>query len=79
MDHVPEPDELEQREPAGNEGTEVLEAPPDLSGRPEADVVEQAQLVEEDQYLLRTKHRDDVSEADWLEQSIGEPAEEERR
>lgn len=46
---------------------------------PEADLQEQSQLVEEDQFIDRPPRRDEsaesVSEADWLEQSMGVAAE----
>jgi hypothetical protein len=79
---VPEADALEQEAPAGDEAVEETgEVPADLADRPEADVLEQARPVGEDHPMPRSRDHDDVNEADWLEQSIGEPAqdEEERR
>jgi hypothetical protein len=75
-----EADVLEQEEPAGDESTgQVFDVPLDLGERPEADVLEQEEPVEEEQVLERDRTRGDVSEADWLEQSIEEPTEEQRR
>jgi hypothetical protein len=51
--------------------------------RPEADVAEQSQLVDEEQFVDRTTGHDrlneSVNEADWLEQSMGENLDDERR
>ena len=51
----------------------------DTAERPEADVLEQAAVVEVDQSVERGAWRDDVAEADWLDQSIEEPLDDERR
>ena len=51
----------------------------DSAQRPEADVLEQAAVVEVDQIIERGARNDDVAEADWLEQSIEEPLDDERR
>ncbi len=77
-DPTPEADELEQREePDGS--VEKPPAEPDLAAdRPEADTIEQSMLVDEEQILDRGEHRDDVPEADWLDQSIVEPFDDER-
>jgi len=45
----------------------------------EADLLEQAQVVEEEQRRVRSEHRDDVPEADWLEQSVEEEIDDEER
>jgi hypothetical protein len=77
---APEADVLEQEEPAGDESTqEVFAVPVDLGERPEADVLEQEEPVDEVQILIRAQRPPDVPEADWQEQSIEEPTEEQRR
>jgi hypothetical protein len=38
----------------------------------EADLLDQARVVEEEQRVARSERRDDVPEADWLEQSVVE-------
>ena len=76
-DPIPEADALEQHEDPEREPTQP-DRPGDLRDRPEADTVEQSMVVEEEQVLERGERRDDVPEADWLEQSVGEPIDEER-
>jgi hypothetical protein len=81
MEHdepISEADALEQ---AGPEETGEIRG--DLNGslgeRPEADALEQAQPVEGVQVRVVSRpeeHRDEVSEADWLEQSVVEPLDE---
>ncbi|MDA8380365.1 MAG: hypothetical protein M0020_05990 [Actinomycetota bacterium] len=51
----------------------------DPAERPEADVLDQAAVVEVDQSIERGAWHDDVAEADWLDQSIEEPLDDERR
>lgn len=46
---------------------------------PEADLREQAQVVEEQQHFEPSPRRDEVSEADWYEQSIAEELDDEDR
>jgi hypothetical protein len=49
---------------------------------PEADALEQEQPVEEEieeRSIHATPERDDVPEADWLEQSVVEPFDDEER
>ena len=82
-DPVPEADRLEQGEPA--EGGSVEEHIRSIGGsdRPEADVLEQDELVEEDQFVARPLVRGEAAEssdeADWLDQSLGVSRDEERR
>ena len=77
MDHdepVPEADALEQRRPADWVG-----GPGTVGDRPEADAVEQQQPVVGARPLFAHPDRDDVPEADWLEQSIDEPFDDDER
>lgn len=76
---APEADVLEQAEPAGAQAAEGSVRPPEVGERPEADVLEQAQPVDEDQLVDRSSRHETVSEADWLDQTVSEPLEEERR
>lgn len=76
---APEADALEQAEPAGAQGHEGSPDTPEIADRPEADVLEQSQPVEESQIVDRSAGHDMVSEADWLDQTVTEPIEEERR
>lgn len=76
---VPEADVLEQAAPAGAQDAETSTPSPEIADRPEADVLEQTYLVEEQEVVDRSASHDAVSEADWLEQTIAEPIEEERR
>jgi len=46
---------------------------------PEADALEQEQLVVPDRSIQATPERGDVPEADWLEQSVVEPFDDEDR
>lgn len=52
---------------------------PIIPDGPDADLVEQSQVVEERQSFEPTGRRDDVPEADWLEQSVTEPIDDEER
>lgn len=45
---------------------------------PEADLAEQARVVEERQSFEPTERRHDVPEADWYEQSIAEEVDDDR-
>lgn len=77
---TPEADALEQQAPAGDVSTEERSEPvTDRGERPEGDVLEQSIPVEETQIVRRSARHDDVDEADWLDQSIEEPVEDERR
>jgi hypothetical protein len=66
-------DEDEERE--DREGPERLgEAADDAAEpRPEADVLEQAAVVEEERIRLTGPRPEEADEADWQEQSIVEP------
>ena len=46
---------------------------------PEADALEQEQPVVPERTVQATHHRADVPEADWLEQSMAEPFDDEDR
>ncbi len=46
---------------------------------PEADALEQEQSVVPEKTVEAAHHRDDVPEADWLEQSMAEPFDDEDR
>jgi len=73
----PEADVSEQEEPATSASVEgPFEVPEDLGERPEADVLEQALPVEEDQILSLAGSRVEASDADWIEQSIEVPLDE---
>lgn len=78
-DPVPLPDVAEQRISADRAG------PGDLSGDipedegAEADLLDQSRVVEEEQVVERMRQPVDVNEADWLEQRIAEPIDDEQR
>ena len=79
-DSAPEADVQEQRRDAADAAVEPLADVPEIGDRPEADVLEQAELVEPEQVVDRSSRPDDVSEADWLEQTVGETtADDDRR
>ena len=54
-------------------------AVPDDAEAPEADALEQEVVVEEEQILVRGEQPSEATEADWLEQTIVEPIDEEER
>jgi hypothetical protein len=75
MEHdepISEADALEQAEPEepGQVSVELSDRPAD---RPEADALEQARTVDDVQVRVTSRPRDEVSEADWLEQSVVAP------
>jgi hypothetical protein len=79
MDHdepVPEADAIE-RERAVEERSDDL--PGSVGDRPEADAIEQARLVAEERAVRSSSERGEVPEADWIEQSIVEPLDDEVR
>lgn len=76
---VPPVDSFEQTQPADGDADETLEPSGGPGDRPEADVYEQSQGVEDHQRAVREGRREDVDEADWLEQSIEEPLDDGRR
>jgi hypothetical protein len=52
----------------------------DRDPAPDADALEQSQPVVEERSVLRPgAHDDDVPEADWLEQSVAEPIDDDER
>lgn len=65
----------------GDEGAEGSAQPSaSTTDAPEADVLEQRQVVEEDQFVAAgPRDPEDADEADWLEQSLGVAGDEERR
>jgi hypothetical protein len=77
MEHdepVPEADAIEQAE---SEEPHASELPEELGEKPEADALEQAQSVEESRTRVVPRTSDEVPEADWLEQSVVEPLDDE--
>ena len=73
----PEADVSEQQEPVTDVSVEdPFEALEDLGERPEADTLEQAIPVDEDQILNPAPRRAEASDADWIEQSIEVPLDE---
>jgi hypothetical protein len=73
---VPEADAVEQ-EVKVEEGWDHL--PASVGDRPEADAIEQARPVAEERTLRSSSERGEVPEADWIEQSIVEPLDDEVR
>jgi len=72
-----EADASEQQEPATSVSVEdPFEVLEDLGEKPEADVLEQAIPVDEDQILRPGGSRIEASDADWMEQSIEVPLDE---
>ena len=70
----PEADVSEQRESVTDISVEhPFEALEDLGERPEADTLEQAVPVDEEQVLNPAPSPAEASEADWIEQSIVVP------
>jgi hypothetical protein len=77
-DQVPEADAAEQREEVETSAP-VAGAPQVPADADEADVQEQAQVVEVDQRLEPAPRSAETPEADWLEQSVAEPLDDDRR
>ncbi len=74
---TPEADVAEQEKSAASASADgFAEVPDDLGEQPEADVLEQALPVEEDQILSPAGSRAEASDADWIEQSIEVPLDE---
>ena len=73
--HEPVPENDAQEQPEPPEGTSV-DLPDDLEEKPEADVLEQALPVQRERVRKIAPAHDDVPEADWLEQSVVEPLDE---
>jgi hypothetical protein len=72
-----EADVSDQERPATSASPDdALEVPDEFGERPEADVVEQAMVVEEDQIQAPTGSREEASDADWIDQSIEVPLDE---
>lgn len=57
---------------------ELSEEIPEDEGA-EADLLDQSRVVDEEQVIERTRQPLDVNEADWLEQRIAEPIDDEQR
>lgn len=78
---VPDADAQEQDRPvgdwAGDSDDGGVGFVPDET--PEADVVEQEQVVAPEQVRTPVPRPDDASEADWLDQTIAEPVDEDER
>jgi hypothetical protein len=73
--HEPVPENDAQEQPESPDGTSA-DLPEDLGEKPEADVLEQALPVQRERVRKIAPARDDVPEADWLEQSVAEPLDE---
>jgi hypothetical protein len=74
-DEAPTADVLEQRQSVDDTAPEAPAPSAVLDDRPEADVQEQAEGVEDYQRVVRGTKSEDADEADWLEQTIEEPLE----
>jgi hypothetical protein len=74
------PDEVGRERQVRGESvdTQRLADTQQAADRPEADVLEQAQVVDEEQIVDRSSGHEMVDEADWLDQTISEPFEEDR-
>ena len=75
-DPVPEADAIEQDRAVEEESDDL---PGSVGDRPEADAIEQARPVGEERAVRSSSQRDEVPEADWFEQSIVEPLDDEAR
>jgi hypothetical protein len=79
QDQVPMPDVAEQHATADRARSgELSEEIPEDEGA-EADLLDQSRVVEEEQVVERARQPLDVNEADWLEQRIAEPIDDEQR
>lgn len=81
---VPSADAQEQGQPVDGwrddaEGVEPAASPSPVDDRPEADAAEQEQLVSAKQVRTPTPRPADAAEADWLDQSMAEPLDEDDR
>lgn len=77
-DDVPDADAREQAD-LDEDAEDIAEVIVEDGPVPEADALEQAQLVEEEQARDLRPPRGEVSEADWLDQSMVEPIDEDER
>jgi hypothetical protein len=76
----PDVDVSEQQEPAASTSVgNTLEVPEDFDEQPVADVLEQAVPVNEYQIQRPAGSRDEAADADWIEQSIEVPVDEDDR
>jgi len=73
--HEPVPENDVEKHPESADETSV-DLPEDLREKPEADVLEQALPVQRERVRKIAPVHDDVPEADWLEQSVVEPLDE---
>jgi hypothetical protein len=73
--HEPVPENDAQEQPESPDGPSV-DLPGDLGEKPKADVLEQALPVQRERVRKIAPAHDDVPEADWLEQSVVEPLDE---
>jgi hypothetical protein len=73
---VPEADAIDQARAIGEEPDDL---PGSVGDRPEADAIEQARSVVEERAMRSPSERGEVPEADWFEQSIVEPFDDEVR
>jgi len=75
----PVADVSEQKAPViSTAGDGMVEVPDDLDEKPVADVLEQTVVVDEDQVLRPSGSREEASDADWIEQSIEVPIDEDQ-
>ncbi len=73
----PDADVSEQDEPTGSTSVETFVGLPDsIDERPVADTLEQSIPVREVQVPRPKGSRDEASEADWIEQSVEVPVDE---
>lgn len=72
---VPEADAIEQSEDTDS-SVAPSELPNEIGEKPEADALDQSRAVSEARVRVVPPERDDVPEADWLEQSVAEPFDE---
>jgi hypothetical protein len=72
---VPEADAIDRARALEDDA----ELPVSVGDRPEADALEQARPVSDERTVRSPSERGDVPEADWFEQSIVEPLDDEAR
>ncbi len=75
-DPVPEADALEQKHDVADAGDDRIDS---VGDRPEADALEQRRPVTEERTVRPPAERGEVPEADWIEQNVTEPLDDEVR
>ena len=73
---VPEADALEQERDVEEKTADLVES---VGDRPEADAIEQSRPVTEGRTVRPASERGEVPEADWIEQQVTEPLDDEVR